>query len=491
MDTKARILMVDDAPANLRVLSHLLGDEYDITVASNGTDALASCGTEQPPDCVLLDVQMSGLDGYEVCRRLKADPRTQDIPVIFVTGLSEVDDETRGFELGAMDYVTKPVQAPVLKSRVRSAVGLRRKTAELEAISAKLGRYLAPEVSQAIHEGRTKAEIASERRLLTVFFSDIVDFTAATERLEPEALSTLLNSYLEAMAGIVFRHGGTLDKFMGDAVMVFFGDPASRGPQEDAVACVAMAMEMRDWLGRAGRSGAGAFPFQVRFGINTGHCTVGSFGSSQRLEYTIIGGQVNIAKRLEAAAEPGEILISQETWALVRDRIECVRKRPLQLKGIPYPVEAYQAVGWARQQPDGRREPTLGSLMEAVQTFAPELPLGQASRALALPNRPVAVVAENGRPVGLIAGRHLLGSPGAQPGSDDSPVQRVMDPAPLVLDAGVAIPEAIRRAADREPGQECDPVVVTRDGTVAGIVSLQALLAWLLEARRRPADATG
>jgi class 3 adenylate cyclase len=488
MSSKPRILMVDDTPANLRILSHLLCDDYEVSVATNGTDALASCGGTEQPDLVLLDIQMPGLDGYEICRRIKADPRTHDIPVIFVTGMGEERDETQGFDLGAVDYVIKPVNAPTLRSRVRSAVNLRRKTAELEALSAKLSKYLAPQVSQAIHDGRTKAEIESERRMLTVFFSDIVGFTATTERLEAETLTALLNRYLESMAGIVFRHGGTLDKFMGDAIMVFFGDPVSRGPKEDALACVAMAMEMRDSqnsLGQNGTIDGVATPFHVRFGINTGYCTVGSFGSNKRMEYTIIGGKVNIAKRLEAAADPGQILISHETWTLVRDRIDCIHKGPLELKGIPYPVEAYQVVGWAQHSRADWEGQTLSKLLEPVQTMAPDTCLDQARRQLAPPSRGVAVVVADTLPVGLILGRQLVQPQGAPPVPDDRAISIVMNPTPLILDGGVPIAEAVRRATEREPGHECDPVVVTRDGRVAGIVPLQSLLLWLLESHRK------
>ena len=347
---KPRLLIVDDTPANIKVLNDLLREDCAIAVATSGPRALELAWGEEPPDLVLLDVMMPDMDGYEVCRRLKADPRTRDVPVIFVTAMAEDDDQTRGFELGAVDYIAKPLSPPVVRSRVRSAIALRRKTRELESLSRQLSRYLSPQVYQSIFEGNTQARIESRRKRLTVFFSDIVGFTTATERMEAEAMSALLNDYLEAMSAIVHRHGGTIDKFMGDAIMAFFGDPESRGEPEDAQACVAMALEMRaalkamqkEWFNRGVET-----PFSVRTGINTGFCTVGNFGSAERLEYTIIGAPVNLASRLQTAADPDQVLVSHETWSLIRERFYCIKRKPLALKGIPYPVPTYQEIGRA------------------------------------------------------------------------------------------------------------------------------------------------
>ena len=165
--------------------------------------------------------------------------------------------------------------------------------------------------------------------------------------MQPEELSALFNHYLNEMAEIALKHGGTIDKFIGDAVMVFFGDPASKGVQEDALACVQMAIAMRTRMeelrGEWNTKGI-ASPLHIRIGINTGHCTVGNFGSENRLDYTIIGGHVNLASRLETNAEPDQILISHRTYTLIKDKIACEKREEFQVKGIAHPVQTYQIV---------------------------------------------------------------------------------------------------------------------------------------------------
>lgn len=350
--TKAQyqILVVDDTPENVDVLAGILREHYKVKVALNGAKALAIAQSDSPPDLILLDIMMPEMDGYEVCRQLQAEARTRGIPVMFVTAKAEVDDETKGFELGAMDYITKPISPPVVLARVRTQLALRHSRQELEGLSQKLSRYLSPQIYQSIFEGRQDARIGSSRKKLTVFFSDIVGFTKQTEGMEPEDLAFILNGYLNRMAEVVLQHGGTLDKFMGDAVLVFFGDPETGGLKEDAVACLRMALDMKRIIGELGKEwsdkGIGR-DFGVRMGITTGFCTVGNFGSEQRMDYTIIGNQVNLASRLQASTEPGDILIAHETWLLLKDEFECTAQEPIHVKGFDRPVQTYIVQGEA------------------------------------------------------------------------------------------------------------------------------------------------
>lgn len=347
--------MVDDTPENVDVLAGILREHYQIKVALDGERAL-QIASAHPPDLVLLDVMMPGMDGYEVCRRLKADPRTAGVPVIFVTARTEIEDEMRGLELGAVDYLTKPVSAPIVLARVKSHIQLKHSSDRLRDLSNQLSRYLSPQVYRSIFEGRTRVEIQAERKKLTVFFSDICGFTALTEGMEAEDLSLVLNEYLNVMAEITLRHGGTLDKFIGDAILAFFGDPESRGHREDAVACVEMALEMREAVARLNESWKRrgiAFPLEVRMGISTGFCTVGNFGSAQRMDYTILGSQVNLASRLETAATPGQILLAEETWGLVRHAFEARAVEPLVVKGFREPIPAWQVLGAASPESTG------------------------------------------------------------------------------------------------------------------------------------------
>jgi class 3 adenylate cyclase/phosphoglycerate-specific signal transduction histidine kinase len=221
------------------------------------------------------------------------------------------------------------------------------KSRALEQLSTQLAKYLSPQVYESIFTGKQEVKIASRRKELTVFFSDIAGFTETTDRLESEDLTRLLNQYLTEMSRIALSYGATIDKYVGDAILIFFGDPETRGVKEDALACIEMAIAMRKRmleLQHVWRASGLEKPLQCRIGINTGYCTVGNFGSEVRMDYTIIGGGVNLASRLEAAATPGEILISFETYANVRDRIHCEERGHISVKGIAYPVATYQVV---------------------------------------------------------------------------------------------------------------------------------------------------
>lgn len=222
---------------------------------------------------------------------------------------------------------------------------LENNNAFLEGISAKLSRYLSPQIYRSIFSGEKDVEISTERKKLTVFFSDIKDFTETTESLQPEELTELLNEYFTEMSWIAEKHGGTIDKFIGDAIVAFFGDPHSKGVPEDARACVRMALEMQSRLGELSevwKDRGIEHPFRARIGINTGYCNVGNFGSDTRMDYTIIGAEANLAARLESSAPPGGIVISYETYAHVRDLVEATPKEPMRFKGIPREVIPYE-----------------------------------------------------------------------------------------------------------------------------------------------------
>ncbi|OUS34534.1 hypothetical protein A9Q94_15650 [Rhodobacterales bacterium 56_14_T64] len=233
-----------------------------------------------------------------------------------------------------------------------------RKNQELEALSGKLSKYLSPQVYNSIFSGKQEVKLASRREKLTVFFSDIAGFTEMTERMEAEDLTQLLNSYLTAMSQVALEHGATIDKFIGDAIMIFFGDPETRGVREDALVCVKMAIAMQERLSELQsewmRQGIHE-PLRCRIGINTGYCTVGNFGSDDRMDYTIIGGAANIASRLENQAGSGEIYISYETWAHVHDDITCEDVGAIQVKGVAQPVSTYRVLGLANTSAESRR----------------------------------------------------------------------------------------------------------------------------------------
>ncbi|MDA3908333.1 MAG: HAMP domain-containing protein [Sulfurimonas sp.] len=221
----------------------------------------------------------------------------------------------------------------------------RAKNEMLEQLSTKLSRYLSPQVYESIFSGDQDVTLTSKRKKLTIFFSDIVNFTDTTDTMESEDLSELLNDYLNEMTIIALKYGATVDKYMGDSIMLFFGDPHSNGIKEDAVACVNMALSMRsrmNILHEKWREKGFSKLFQVRIGIHTGYCTVGNFGSKDRLEYTIIGSSVNLASRIETSANSDEILISEETKLLVSDNFVCKEVNGIIPKGLKRPIALYQ-----------------------------------------------------------------------------------------------------------------------------------------------------
>jgi len=257
---------------------------------------------------------------------------------------------------GAVTVMTDVTELKGVEEKLREAFSqaeeanrqVSEKNRMLESLSSKLSKYLAPQVYRSIFLGEKNAEVAAQRKKLTIFFSDIAGFTETTDRLESEELTNLLNQYLREMSSIAIEYGATIDKFIGDAIMLFFGDPESRGPREDATACVRMAVAMQqrmrdlqaEWRERGQEN-----VFQLRIGINTGFCTVGNFGSNERVDYTVIGNEVNLAARLQQHADLGGILLAHETYALVKDEVMTEETGTITVKGFPKPVATHRVVG--------------------------------------------------------------------------------------------------------------------------------------------------
>ena len=220
-----------------------------------------------------------------------------------------------------------------------------RKQSDLLAIQ--LGKFIPPQMHKEMMNGNFSTEITTRRKKLTIFFSDIKNFTDTSEKLQPEDLTKYLNEYFSEMTKIALEYGATIDKYIGDAVMLFFGDPSSKGEKEDAIACVEMSLKMQEkmaelkkkWLDEGFQN-----PFEIRVGINTGFCNVGNFGSEQRLTYTIIGGEVNIAARLETAGDAGKILMSNETYSHVKDIVNVKELNSIKMKGVSRDVKVFEVI---------------------------------------------------------------------------------------------------------------------------------------------------
>lgn len=225
---------------------------------------------------------------------------------------------------------------------------LEKANVEMKILLDSMKKYLSPQLFNSIVSSSAEdSDLSYKRKKFTIFFSDIVGFTQITDMIEPEALSSLLNDYLNEMSKIATKYGGTIDKFIGDAIMIFFGDTESDDDSVPAKQCVRMALEMLrktnalsgEWLARGSPSN-----LKVRMGINTGFCTVGNFGSDNRMDYTLIGGQVNIASRLEKISDENSITISNSTYKFVKDIVVVEPPVSIKVKGISHPIEVYNLI---------------------------------------------------------------------------------------------------------------------------------------------------
>jgi len=233
----------------------------------------------------------------------------------------------------------------LLEQKIRDREIIEEKSRQLERLANRLAKYLSPQIYQSIFSDTEQQDSAYSRKNLTIFLSDIVQFTDLSDTLEPERLATVINSYLSEMSSIALECGGTIDKFIGDAVLVFFGDPETLGDTENALRCIEMAVRMQLRISELQKFWAKHGVSQglhVRMGITTGYCTVGNFGSDQRLDYTVLGSPVNLAARLEAFADPGAILIDQNTHSLVETHVRCETINPITPKGFARPIDVYK-----------------------------------------------------------------------------------------------------------------------------------------------------
>ncbi|MEY4753730.1 MAG: hypothetical protein RJA44_1405 [Pseudomonadota bacterium] len=355
---KPTILAVDDTHTNLALLSEILKADYRLKVATSGERALALVAAD-PPDLILLDVVMPGLSGHEVCQRLKADPLTRHIPVIFVTAMSDVQDEEQGLALGAVDYITKPVSPPVVRARVRTHLKLREQAAQLEQLVTtleqrvasgirenerltRLKRFFSPSVADLILASGDE-NLTTRRSEIVVAFLDIRGYTAFTETAGPQAVMDMLGAFHEAMGRLIMSYGATLERFGGDSIMVFFNDPLPT-PQPALTAC-RMALEMQArlreltlyWQQRGHQLG-------VAIGIAQGPATVGMIGFEGRRDYGAIGSVTNLAARLCSEGHGGQILVSDHVQAEVGAVLATRPVGALALKGFPRPVSAHEVL---------------------------------------------------------------------------------------------------------------------------------------------------
>jgi adenylate cyclase len=352
-----RLLVVDDNEMNRDMLSRrLIAKGHSVTVAEDGERALRMV-REDRPDLVLLDVMMPGISGLEVLQRLRETYSVSDMPVIMATAMDASKDIVEALRLGANDYVTKPLDFPVVLARVQGQLALKRAKDEIQKLAQDLelhnrfirhtfGRYLSKEVVSSLLESPEGLKLGGESRRVTILMSDLRGFTSVSERLGPEQVVRLLNTYLGAMATIILKHQGTIDEFIGDAVLAIFGAPISR--DDDARRAVACAVDMQLAMEAVNRQNQeeGLPSVEMGIAINTGPVVVGNIGSQERTKYGVVGPTVNLTGRIESYTVGGQVLISDATLRDVGDDVVTLAGRmEIQAKGSKDPVVVWNLRG--------------------------------------------------------------------------------------------------------------------------------------------------
>ncbi len=364
----ATVLVVDDVPKNVKLLADLLAVKgYRVLTAASGAEALALIEADTP-DLILLDVMMPGMSGYEVCAAIRANPAHCMLPVVLVTALDPAQERAKGLEAGADDFLSKPVSQAELLARVKSLLrikllydevnrqrdALARFNRELEQRVkdgveqleklGRLKRFFSPQLAERIVAGGADDPLRSHRREITVVFLDLRGFTAFTETADPEEVMGVLGEYHAAMGRLILACEGTLERFTGDGIMVFFNDPV---PIPDPAARAArMVLDMHAEVARlsAGWRQRG-YDLQMGVGMAQGFATIGSIGFEGRIDYGAIGTVTNLAARLCGEARGGETLLAQRVVAALDSSFRVEPAPTLTLKGFQRPIEVFRLIG--------------------------------------------------------------------------------------------------------------------------------------------------
>ena len=366
MTERSKILVVDDTPHNVKLLADLLGVKgYDVRTAASGAEALALLPGFNP-DIVLLDVMMPGMSGYEVCQEIRNNPETRLLPVVMVTALDAAEERIKGIEVGADDFLTKPINTTELLARVSSLLRIqelhekvRVQAAELATWNEKLEqrvaeqvgqlrrlerlkRFFSPQLAETISDGGMKL-LEPHRRYVSVVFVDLRGFTHFAESVEPEELMDMLHQFHGEMGRIIVKYEGSLERFTGDGLMIFFNDPVEIPDPEERAVRMAVAMKdavssLKDqWMKLGWELGFGV-------GITSGYATLGAIGFEERWDYAAIGTVTNLAARLCATAEDGQILVTNRFLTKVDGIVESMSIGKIALKGFSRPVSVHNVL---------------------------------------------------------------------------------------------------------------------------------------------------
>jgi class 3 adenylate cyclase/CheY-like chemotaxis protein len=362
--TPAKILVVDDTPKNVKLLADLLSAKgYAVATAASGAETLARLEAEKP-DLVLLDVVMPEMSGYEVCRQIRARPDAEMLPIVMVTALDPTEERVKGLDAGADDFLSKPIHQAELLARVRSLLRIKELYETVQAQAAELSgwnqmlqqrveeqvgqlerldrlkRFFSPQLAELIVAGGAEDPLKTHRREITVVFLDLRGFTSFAENVEPEEVMGVLREYHAEMGKLILQHEGTLERFTGDGMMVFFNDPVPVADAPERAVRMALAMRQRvsNMIVKWRKAG---YDLALGIGIAQGYATIGAIGFEGRWDYGAIGIVTNLAARLCGEAKAGQIIISKRFLATVEDLVESEEVGELTLKGFHRPVSAY------------------------------------------------------------------------------------------------------------------------------------------------------
>ncbi len=379
--TQASVLVVDDNPENRDMLSRRLARRgYTVAVAEDGDQALKMSDAEHF-DLVLLDIMMPGISGLEVLKILRQHYSVADLPIIMATAKDQSSDIVEALQLGANDYVTKPLDFPVVLARVQTQLALKRAMEEIRRLADQLelrnrfiretfGRYLSDEVVASLLDSPTGLQLGGEKRKVTLLMSDLRGFTSLSERLAPERVVAILNRYLATMVTIIKQYQGTIDEFIGDAIFVLFGAPIWQ--EDDAQRAVACAVAMQVAMASVNDQNRqdGLPDVEMGIGVHTGEVVVGNIGSPERMKYGVVGSHVNLTSRIQSFTLGGQILISEPTRKEVEAILKIGKQMEVKAKGFeqPIPLSEVRGIG-------GGHNLLLPETEDALVPLPQEIPL--------------------------------------------------------------------------------------------------------------------
>jgi adenylate cyclase len=373
------LLVVDDNEMNRDMLARRLARRgYTVAVAADGHQALALLDTQQF-DLVLLDIMMPGISGLEVLKTLRQRYSVADLPVIMATAKDQSEDIVAALQLGANDYITKPLDFPVVLARTQTQLSLKHAMEEIQRLAAQLevrnrfireafGRYLTDEVVANLLDSPEGLRLGGERRQVTMLMADLRGFTSLSGRLAPEQVMAVLNRYLGTMVEVIMQYHGTIDEFIGDAIFVIFGAPVWH--EDDAPRAVACAVAMQLALSTVNEENrrAGLPEVEMGIGVHTGEVVVGNIGSHKRTKYGVVGSHVNLTSRIQSYTIGGQILLSEATRQKIELLVRISKQMEVEAKGIAEPITLYElrGIGGAYHLFLPEREETLLPLRQAV-----------------------------------------------------------------------------------------------------------------------------